>query len=124
MGRLLSEDDFQFLKAQPGYTAKIGREFSRERRRIFRLYLRELSQDFHRLHAHARVVVASLSAENSQLVGMLIRQQFRFWYEMAAIEMRLSLSWTGLGSVHARELIRAMATMQAEISRLSVPSVA
>ena len=124
MGRLLREDDLQFLKAQPGYSAKIGREFSRERRRIFRLYLRDLAQDFHRLHAHARAVVASLPAESSPLVGMLIRQQFRFWYEMGAIEMRLSLSWTGLGSVNASELINALAAMQAEVSRLSAPSAA
>jgi hypothetical protein len=124
MGRLQCEDDLQFLKAQPGYTAKIGREFSRERRRIFRLYLQELAQDFHRLHARARAVVASLPAENSPLVGMLIRQQLRFRYEMAAIEMRLSFSWTGLGSVNASELIDALATMQAEVSRLGAPSVA
>jgi hypothetical protein len=124
MGRLLCEEDLQFLRAQPGYTAKIGREFSRERRRIFRLYLRELSQDFHRLHARARAVVASLAADNSPLVGMLIRQQFRFWYEMAAIEMRLSLSWTGLGSANASELIRALAAMQADVSRISSPSAA
>jgi hypothetical protein len=124
MGRLQCEDDLQFLKAHPGYTAKIGREFSRERRRIFRLYLRELAQDFHRLHARARAVVASLPAENSPLVGMLIRQQLRFRYEMAAIEMRLSFSWTGLGSVNASELIDALATMQAEVSRLGAPSVA
>ena len=124
MGRLQNEDDLQFLKAQPGYTAKIGREFSRERRRIFRLYLRELAQDFHRLHAHARAVVASLPAENSHLVGMLIRQRVRFEYEMAAIEMRLTLSWTGLGSVNASELIQALAAMQAEVSRLSAPTAA
>jgi hypothetical protein len=88
------------------------------------LYLRDLAQDFHRLHAHARAVVASLPADSSPLVGMLIRQQFRFWYEMAAIDMRLSLSWTGLGSVNASELIQALATMQAEVSRLSAPSPA
>ena len=124
MGGLLCEQDLQFLKAQPGYSAKIGKEFSRERRRIFRLYLRELAQDFHRLHAHARAVVASLPADSSPLVGMLIRQQVRFWYEMAAIEMRLTLSWTGLGSVHAGELIHTLAAMQAEISRLSAPAAA
>lgn len=124
MGRLLCEEDLQFLKAQPGYNAKIGREFSRERRRIFRLYLRELAQDFHRLHVHARAVVASLAADHSPLVGMLIRQQLRFWYEMAAIEIRLSLSWTGLGSINATGLIHALASMQADVSRISSPSAA
>jgi hypothetical protein len=124
MGRLMCEEDLQFLKAQPGYTAEIGREFSRERRRIFRLYLRELARDFHRLHTHARVVVASLAAEHSPLVGMLLRQQIRFSYEMAAVEMKLSLSWAGIGAIDARGLINALATMQDEIMRVAAPSAA
>jgi hypothetical protein len=124
MGRLLCNEDLEFLQAQPGYTKEIGREFSRERRRIFRRYLRELAGDFHRLHAHARVAVAGLSAEDSPLVGMLLRQQMRFWYEMAAVELRLSLSWAGMGSLDARGLIEALATMQAEIGRLAAPSMA
>jgi hypothetical protein len=124
MGRLMCDEDLEFLKAQPGYTAEIGKEFSRERRRIFRLYLRDLAGEFRRLHAHARAVVASLSAEHSPLVGLLLRQQARFWYEMAAVELRLSLSWAGKGSLDARGLIEALATMQAEISRVAAPSMA
>src|SRR5215471_20655160 len=50
MGRLLAEEDFVFLAAQPGYRPEIGAKLRRERRQIFRLYLRELSRDFHRLH--------------------------------------------------------------------------
>lgn len=124
MGRLLCEEDLLFLRAQPGYTAEIGRRFSRERRRLFRLYLRELSRDFQLLHAHARAVVASLAAENSPLVGLLLRQQVRFWYEMAAVELKLSLSWAGTGTVDARGLVDAVGIMHAEISRLAAPSIA
>jgi hypothetical protein len=124
MGRLMCDEDLEFLKAQPGYTPEIGREFSRERRRIFRQYLRELAGDFHRLHAHARVAVASLSAEHAPLVGMLFRRQIRFRYEMAAIELRLSLSWLGKGSLDARGLIEALASMQAEVGRVAAPSLA
>lgn len=124
MGRLMCDEDLLFLKAQPGYTAEIGKKFSRARRRIFRLYLRQLALDFHRLHAHARVAVASLSAEHSSLVGMLLRQQVRFWYEMAAIEMKLSVSWAGLGSIDARGLVESLGNMQAEISRLAAPAAA
>jgi len=53
MTRLLGSEDLDFLKAQVGYTPELGRKFSRDRRRIFRLYLRELSADFQRLHQHA-----------------------------------------------------------------------
>src|SRR5258708_34531219 len=53
MAMLLTDDDLLFLAAQPGYRPKMGKNFRRERRRIFRMYLRELAGDFHRLHAAA-----------------------------------------------------------------------
>jgi hypothetical protein len=124
MARLMCAEDLLFLKAQPGYTAEMGRKFSRERRRIFRLYLRELAADFNRLHAQARVVVAGLTAEHSPLVGILLRQQVRFWYEMAAVELRLSLSWAGFRSIDARGLVDALQSMHIEINRLAAPSAA
>jgi hypothetical protein len=120
MARLMSEEDLLFLKAQPGYRPEMGKAFSRERRRIFRLYLEELAADFHRLHAHAREVVASLPADHSPLVGMLLRQQVRFWYEMAAVEARLSLDWMGIGAIDARGLIESLATMHMEIGRATI----
>ena len=121
MARLMSDEDLSFLKAQPGYRPEMGRKFSRERRRIFRLYLQELSCDFHRLHARARAIAAGLAAEHAPVIGMLLRQQCRFWYEMAAVEMHLSL---GFGAVDARGLVHAIATMQMEVSRLAAPSPA
>jgi hypothetical protein len=124
MVRLLSDEDLLFLRAQPGFRPELGRKFSRERRRIFRLYLQELAQDFHHLHAHARAVVASLPADHSPLVGMLIRQQLRFWYEMTAIEAHLSFGFMGAGLVHARRLVDAVAGMHAEISRATVAAAA
>jgi hypothetical protein len=118
--RLLTEDDLLFLKSQPGYRPDMGRKFTRERRRIFRLYLQELASDFHSLHAHARAAVASLPADHSALVGMLMRQQLRFWYEMAAVEMRLSLDFMEAGSIRARGLVEALAAMHVEIGRVAV----
>jgi hypothetical protein len=123
MGRLLGDEDLEFLKSQPGFRPEIGKKFCRDRRRIFRLYLQELAQDFYRLHAHARLVVASLPAEHSALVGVLLRGQLRFWYEMTALEMRLTLSRVGV-SVDARALVEAIGSMHAEIGRLSAPAAA
>jgi hypothetical protein len=123
MARLLSEEDLHFVKAQAGYTPEIGRKFSRERRRIFRLYLVELSQDFQRLHAHARVIAASLPAENASLVGTLMHQQLRFRYQMVALDLKLRFAWAGL-SVDVSGLVNAVAAMQAQVSRISAPSAA
>jgi hypothetical protein len=120
----MSEGDLLFLKSQPGFRPELGKKFTQERRRIFRLYLQELARDFHRMHARARVMVASLPADHSPLVGMLIRQQVRFWYEMTAIELRLSLNWVGSASLNARGLIDALATMHTEINRATMAASA
>lgn len=120
MARLMSDEDLVFLKSQPGFRPELGKKYNRERRRIFRLYLQELAWDFHRLHAHAREIVAGLPAEHSPLVGILMRQQVRFWYELAAIELRLSLNLVGAGAFDARKLVDAVANMHMEIGRAAV----
>jgi hypothetical protein len=121
MARLLSQEDLEFVKAQPGYRPEIGKKFSRERRRIFRMYLEELARDYHRMHAQARAIVASLPAENAALVGVLIRQKYRFWMEMIALEAHLTFS---LGAVDVSGLVNAVASMHAQINSLSAPAAA
>jgi hypothetical protein len=119
MGKLLADEDFLFLAAQPGYRPEIGTELRRERRRIFRLYLRELSGDFHRLHAEARRMVSASTSDQSELVALLLRQQLAFWRGMAAIEVRLALG--GLIAVDAQGLIESIEAMRVALARLSVP---
>ena len=121
MARLLSEEDLRFVKAQRGYTPEIGKMFSRERRRLFRLYLKDLSQDFRLLHRRARVIAASLPVESAALVGKLMKQQLRFRYEMLALQLKLSFAF---GSADVSGLVNTVAAMQAEVSRLSGPSIA
>ena len=118
MARLLDAEDLGFLARQPGYRPEIGAKLKRARRRIFRMYLRELAQDFHRQHAEARRIVASLPAQDADLVGILIRQKTQFWRAMAVIEVRLALSRVGVRSVDVRTWLEAFERMQADLSRL------
>lgn len=122
MTRLMSDEDLLFLESQPGFRPEIGKRFVRERRRVFRLYLKELKRDFKRLHAYAREMVASMPADHAPLVGLLIRQQARFWYEMTAVELRLSLDWMGSGAIDPSRLVNAIGSMHAEIGRLAAPA--
>ena len=124
MARLLAEDDFAFLAAQPGFKPEIGRKLRSERRRIFRLYLRSIAQDFRRLHAEAREMVAASGAEHAGLVGLLMKQQLKFWQAMTAIELRLAVEWTGLSKIDARGLIEAVEAMRIDLARLSSPATA
>jgi hypothetical protein len=118
LGRLMGDDDLTFLRSQPGFRPDMEKRFSRDRRRVCRLYLHELSGEFKRLHAHARTMVASLPADDSHLVGMLLRQQVRFRYELTMVQLRLSL---GLGAIDARGLINAVRVMHEVVGQMAAP---
>lgn len=124
MEHLLSEYDFAFLSSQPGYTPEIGARWKRERRHIFRLYLKDLKRDFLRLHAQARVIAAGADAESAELVGTLMRQQITFWRAMAGLELRLALRGAGIGKIDVRPLLEMLEAMRADLARLNAPQAA
>ena len=97
MARLLSEDDLEFLRQFPGCRSKLAARWERERRQIFRMYLREAAWDFQRLHQEARLLVANAPEEHADLVGKLMRQQAVFWFIMARTELRLALDALTVG---------------------------
>ncbi len=116
---LLSEDDFEFLKKQPGYAPEIGAHWKRERRRIFRMYLRELTTDFYRLHQMAREMVANAGAESAPLVGTLIRQQIAFSVALGILEGRLALHAMGIGRVDVRSLVDLVEAARGDLARFA-----
>jgi len=119
MERLLLAEEFQFLKAQPGYTPQIGAEWLSGRRRIFRMYLDELKRDFRRLHARARALVAESDAESSVLVGVLIRQQLVFWRVIALVELRLAFAGAELPQFDIRHVVELLDGMRLDLERMA-----
>jgi hypothetical protein len=113
MARLLAREDVEYLRDKVG--ARTAARWARSRRRIFRLYLRDLASDFGRLHAEARLLVAESPEQYAHLVGMLMRQQITFLRTMAEIEIRLALSPVGLVRVEPRKLIQAIEAMRREL---------
>jgi len=124
MEHLLSEQDFEFLASQRGYQPEIGARWRRERRRIFRLYLEELKQDFRQLHAEARGMAAHADAKSADLLGILMHQQITFWRAMAGLELRLALRAAGIGKVDVRPLLELLEAMRADLARVSAPQAA
>src|SRR4051812_26598091 len=76
MTQIMADEDAQFLSGQPGVSVTLQKRFKRNRRRVFRLYLRELTADFGALHERAREIAADSPAGNSALIGSLVRMQF------------------------------------------------
>src|SRR5258708_17833329 len=89
MERLLQEDDFRFLAAQPGFSPQLGRRFRTERRRIFRGYLRNLRRDFSRLSSAFRILIVHSVEDRGDLSKSLMRMQVMFALGMLTVEGRL-----------------------------------
>jgi hypothetical protein len=124
MAGLLSEDDLVFLQAQPGYRKEMGARWERERRRIFRLYLRELKNDFQRLHARARELAAHSGAESAGVVEVLMKQHVIFLRATAGLEIRLALQAMGIGKVDVAPLMQLIEQMRADLTQRTAPLTA
>jgi hypothetical protein len=119
MAQLMSGDDLQFLSGQPGVTRVQHQRFKRNRRRVFRLYLRELAADFQLLHRQAREIVAESPQANAASVGSILRLQVDFWRFLALIELQLVLDQMGVGTVDSRRLLETVNALHASVSRAS-----
>ena len=124
MAALLAEEDLAFLQAQPGYHAAMGARWKRERRQLFRLYLRELKNDFGRLHAQARKMVAQSGAESAGLVEVLMRQQMTFLRATTALEFRLVLHAMGIGKVDIAPFMQMIEAMRVDLAQRTAPLTA
>jgi hypothetical protein len=116
---LLSESDFLFLKSEPGFTPKIGAEWKRGRRRLFRAYLTELKRDFGRLHMQARAMVTESEAAAADLVPVLMKQQIAFYRAVAFLEVRLAFQAAGIGHVDVRPLMELIESMQVDLAEFA-----
>ena len=124
MAGLLADDDLVFLKAQPGYCAAMGAQWKRERRRIFRLYLRELKNDFRLLHLQARELVAQSGADSAGLVEVLMKQHMIFLRATTALEFRLALQAMGIGKVDVAPFMQLIEAMRADLAQRMAPLIA
>ncbi len=122
MERLLSNEDFEFLASLPGFRPSTGRALRRERRRIFRMYLRDLSRDFHMLHGQARSLLRDLQQDRPDLVVALMKQGLKFEWGLVLAHVSLMLHWAGVENSRASELVRSAAWMQEQLhSLMAVP---
>jgi hypothetical protein len=121
MERLLQEDDFRFLAAQPGFSPQLGRRFRTERRRIFRSYLRNLRRDFSRLSSAFRILIVHSVEDRGDLAKSLMRMRVMFALGMLAVEGRLLMHAAGMGAINVSGLVASLDTMQAQMRLMLTP---
>src|SRR5688572_10284698 len=107
MMRLLSEDDYEYLAVQPGFTAEIAKRLRAERRRIVCAYLRNLVADFEKLYGAGQVIVTYAAADQSELAAALFRQRIHFYGALVAVYCRLMLHRAGLSKIEVAQLIQS-----------------
>jgi hypothetical protein len=122
MLRLLSEADYTFLASQPGITNETIRQLRRDRRRIFRAYLRNLVRDFHRLHLAARMSLIYSSQDRPELARTLLQQRVNFAGAVLEVEYRLVLHTFGVGAVDVSKLLGALEGMRMNVGSFAVAS--
>jgi len=120
MERLFCDEDYDFLAAQPGASAKLSKRLRGMRRRIFRQYLRCLSRDFGRLYTAAKFLLLHSPQDRPDLASALLKQRLIFRYAMVAVECRLALQTAGIGKVDVRGLVSALETMRGHLRQLAV----
>ena len=121
MERLLDERDFRFLASQPGLSPQMGRRFRAQRRCIFRVYLRNLRNDFGRMSLAVSGLMVHAAEDRGDLAAALIGQRTFFMLGMLAIEARLLLHAVGVGTIDVSGMVESFETIQLQI-RLLVPA--
>src|ERR1035438_7902414 len=82
MIRLFDGRDIEFLRAVPGYTARMETQFRRRRCRIFRGYLRSLRARFLAAQVEMETVRIEAPEDYRQLALAMLRCRMRFAWAM------------------------------------------
>ena len=120
MERLLCERDLEFLRSQPGYEPGMEKSLRAARRRVFRMYLRSLAQDFNRLHLALRLAVLYSPQDRADLASVLVKLKLTFFVNLAAVHVRLALHSVGIGTVDVRGLVSTLDMMRLDLHGLTV----
>jgi hypothetical protein len=122
MLRLLEPQDLEYLRSQPGFTARMEHKLRMQRYSIFRGYLSSLSMDFRRVSAALKLLMLQSREDRPDLAGILLRQQINFGCSLMVVHFRLVLYRYGIGTVNAANLVQIFNRMQGELRDL-MPAV-
>ena len=118
MLRLLSSEDLDFLRSQPGFTPAMARKFRVQRCQIFRVYLGDMEADFKRICTALKLILLQSKVDRPDLASTLLQRQLLFAYRMATIQFQVVLYWLGVGSVDVSGLWKSFDGLRLELRTL------
>lgn len=120
MLRLLADEDFRFVSANPS----LKKTLRTERCRLFRGYLRCLTRDYGRLLAGLRHAMVQSGVDRPDLAQALVRNRLRFAVALCNAEIRLVLYSAGIGKVDISGLVAALDALRTQAGALRLTSAA
>jgi hypothetical protein len=123
MLRLLGEEDFAFLRAQPGFRPSMVARLRAQRCKILRAYLRSLDLDFRRMCAAIGFLMVQSSQDRPDLARALYRYRVSFAAGMMTVRVKMMFYRLGLGKVDVRGLVGVFETTRVQLKTL-VPAMA
>ena len=118
MLRLLDQEDLDFLRAQPGFTARMATEFRIQRCRALRDYLRQMDHDFKRICMALKILTVQSKHDRGDLASVLVRSQITFAYGMMMAQFQLVLYRYGVWTVDVTDLMKLFDGMRFELRAL------
>ena len=118
MLRLLSSEDLDFLRFQPGFTPRMARKFRVQRCQIFRTYLGDMDADFKRICAALKLILLQSKVDRPDLASTLLQRQLLFAYRMMAIQFQVVLYRFGVRSVDVSGLWKSFDGLRLELQTL------
>jgi hypothetical protein len=119
MERLLDDSDRDFLHGQPGASRLVEKKFRKERVTLFRAYMHQLSDDFHRICKALKLLMVHAQVERHDLAGLILKQQFQFTVTMMTTEVRLVLYSWGWAGVSAQALLEPLTAVRTQLQSLA-----
>jgi hypothetical protein len=119
MSRLFAEEDFDFLAGQRGFQPGLEKKLRRQRRRVLRLYLRELRLEFRGVYALCRMLVPH--SANPDFAAWITRQAAAFYGLLLVLHLRCTLGWFLHVRVDTTDLVTAFDRLR-EAARAGLPS--
>lgn len=120
MLRLLDEDDFNYLKSQPGYTHEMGAKFRAQRLRIFESYLSWIRGDFARLSMALSVLTLQSKHDRPDLATALLRHRVAFAFGLMVVHARLWLYRGGFRGLDVGAVVAPVEAMRIQLRSLSI----
>lgn len=118
MLRLLGDEDFRFLRSQPGVTPALVCRLRKRRGQVFRGYLRSLEHDFRLASEALMLALIQSQTDRADLIPALIGSQVKFAIGVFQVRCRLLLYRWEVGQEPIARLVNLFEGLHTELRAL------